>query len=74
VVEPTSNGIGGDAFALVWTKGKLHGLNSSGPAPANISIEKIKEAGYESKPMHGKLRVAFRNSPTGFFQTTIRSF
>ncbi|TDL84994.1 gamma-glutamyltransferase, partial [Vibrio vulnificus] len=22
VVEPTSNGIGGDAFALVWTKGQ----------------------------------------------------
>ena len=29
VVEPTSNGIGGDAFALVWD-GKLHGLNGSG--------------------------------------------
>lgn len=23
VVEPTSNGIGGDAFALVWTKGSF---------------------------------------------------
>ena len=34
VVEPTSNGIGGDAFALVWSKGKLHGLNASGPSPA----------------------------------------
>jgi gamma-glutamyltranspeptidase/glutathione hydrolase len=29
VVEPTSNGIGSDAFALVWD-GKLHGLNGSG--------------------------------------------
>ncbi|MBE9545338.1 MAG: gamma-glutamyltransferase, partial [Proteobacteria bacterium] len=26
VVEPTSNGIGGDAFALVWSDQKLHGL------------------------------------------------
>src|SRR3954451_25133600 len=43
VVEPTSNGIGGDAFALVWTKGELHGLNSSGPAPKSISIEAVKE-------------------------------
>ena len=42
VVEPTSNGIGGDAFAIVWTKGKLHGLNASGPAPKSISIEKVK--------------------------------
>ncbi|HWQ14800.1 MAG TPA: gamma-glutamyltransferase, partial [Roseiflexaceae bacterium] len=27
VVEPTSNGIGGDAFALVWDGARLHGLN-----------------------------------------------
>ena len=27
VLEPTSNGIGSDAFALVWTKGELHGRN-----------------------------------------------
>ena len=33
VVECGFNGIGGDAFALVWTGGKLHGLNASGPAP-----------------------------------------
>ena len=34
VLEPTANGIGGDAFALVWHSGKLHGLNASGPAAA----------------------------------------
>lgn len=34
VVEPVSNGLGSDAFALVWADGKLHGLNASGPAPA----------------------------------------
>ncbi|WP_202411768.1 gamma-glutamyltransferase family protein [Paracandidimonas lactea] len=33
VVEPTMNGIGGDAFALIWHDGELHGLNASGPAP-----------------------------------------
>ena len=37
VVEPTSNGIGGDACALVWLKEKLYGLNSSGPAPTATS-------------------------------------
>jgi len=42
VTEPCSNGIGGDAFAIVWTGGKLYGLNASGKAPLNISIEKIK--------------------------------
>jgi gamma-glutamyltranspeptidase/glutathione hydrolase len=34
LVEPCSNGLGSDAFALVWTQGKLHGLNASGRAPA----------------------------------------
>jgi gamma-glutamyltranspeptidase/glutathione hydrolase len=33
VVEPTSNGIGSDAFALVWRKGRLFGLNGSGKSP-----------------------------------------
>jgi gamma-glutamyltranspeptidase/glutathione hydrolase len=34
VVEPTSNGIGSDAFALIWDGKKLHGLNASGRSPA----------------------------------------
>ena len=38
VVEPTSNGIGSDAFAQVWD-GKLHGLNASGNSPENLSLE-----------------------------------
>ena len=33
VVEPTSNGIGSDAFALVWDDHTLHGLNGSGRSP-----------------------------------------
>lgn len=36
VVEPTSNGIGGDNFALIWSGGKLHGLNASGRSPAGL--------------------------------------
>ncbi len=39
VTEPSSNGIGSDAFAIVWADGKLYGLNASGKAPANISWE-----------------------------------
>ncbi|MGL5877145.1 MAG: gamma-glutamyltransferase, partial [Xenococcaceae cyanobacterium] len=38
VVEPTSNGIGSDAFALVWD-GKLHALNGSGKSPQNLKPE-----------------------------------
>ena len=34
IVEPCSNGLGSDAFCLLWDGTRLHGLNSSGPAPA----------------------------------------
>ena len=34
VVEPCSNGLGSDAFCILWDGKKLHGLNASGPAPA----------------------------------------
>ena len=40
VVEPTANGIGSDAFAIVWYKDEMYGLNSSGKAPMGISIER----------------------------------
>ena len=34
IVEPVSNGLGSDLFAILWDGEKLHGLNSSGVAPA----------------------------------------
>ncbi len=47
VVEPTANGIGSDAFAIIWSERdkQLFGLNSSGPAPMLASIERIKAEG-----------------------------
>jgi gamma-glutamyltranspeptidase / glutathione hydrolase len=33
IVEPCSNGLGSDAFAILWDGDKLHGLNASGGAP-----------------------------------------
>ncbi len=53
VCEPTSNGVGGDAFAIVWHNGKLHGLNSSGTSPSGISIEKLKSRGFSDIPEYG---------------------
>ena len=35
ICEPVSNGLGSDAFAILWDGRQLHGLNSSGPAPAS---------------------------------------
>ncbi|TMN21701.1 gamma-glutamyltransferase [Lentibacillus cibarius] len=63
VVEPTSNGIGGDAFALVWMKGDLYGLNSSGRSPESISIDAVKEAGFEEIPKYGWTPVTVPGAP-----------
>ncbi len=54
VVEPSANGIGADAFALVWSEKdkKLFGLNSSGPAPMLATIERVKADG---KDVNGKM-------------------
>ncbi|NET59476.1 MAG: gamma-glutamyltransferase family protein [Symploca sp. SIO2E6] len=40
VVEPTANGIGSDAFALVWD-GQLHGLNASGKSPQHLTLDEF---------------------------------
>ena len=66
VVEPTSNGIGGDAFALVWTKGELHGLNASGPSPQGISIEGVREKGHDKIPTHGWIPVTVPGAPSAW--------
>ena len=53
VVEPTGNGLGSDAFALVWVKGKLYGINGSGYAPAKINADKLKAKGITAIPKRG---------------------
>jgi gamma-glutamyltranspeptidase / glutathione hydrolase len=72
VVEPTSNGIGGDAFALVWVKGELHGLNASGPAPKNISIDAVKEKGHEKMPTFGLVPVTVPGVPAAWAELSRR--
>src|SRR5689334_19722662 len=42
VVEPTSNGIGSDAFAILWDGTKLHGLNASGRSPEAWAPDRFK--------------------------------
>jgi gamma-glutamyltranspeptidase/glutathione hydrolase len=51
VLEPTMNGIGGDAFALVWDGRRLHGLNASGRAPRAWNPSRF--AGLERMPVNG---------------------
>ena len=51
VVEPTGNGIGSDAFALIWDGDKLHGLNGSGKSPAAWSVRHFQR--YRELPLTG---------------------
>jgi gamma-glutamyltranspeptidase/glutathione hydrolase len=51
VVEPISNGVGSDAFAIVCDGRELHGLNASGRSPAAWTPEYF--AGQKSVPQRG---------------------
>ena len=53
VLEPTSNGLGSDAFALIWTQGKLHGINGSGWSPAGLTRDELLKRGYDQVPLRG---------------------
>lgn len=66
VVEPNSNSIGGDSFALVWVDGKLHGLNASGPSPASISREKVLQLGHDKIPTYGMIPVTVPGTPAAW--------
>ena len=51
LVEPVSNGIGSDAYAIVWDGKKLHGLNASGRSPAGWTLDYF--AGQSAMPTRG---------------------
>ncbi|EMR07676.1 Putative gamma-glutamyltransferase ywrD [Bhargavaea cecembensis DSE10] len=72
VVEPTSNGIGGDAFALIWTEGKLHGLNASGPASKAATADKVKALGHEKMPVFGAVPVTVPGAPSAWAEVSRR--
>ena len=55
VVEPMSNGVGGDLFAIYWEAktGKLTGINASGWAPAAMTLDALKAKGHSRMPEEG---------------------
>ncbi len=56
IVEPCSNGLGSDAFAIVWDGTRLHGLNASGRAPAAWTPDHFRArhgADARTPPMRG---------------------
>jgi gamma-glutamyltranspeptidase/glutathione hydrolase len=70
LMEPTGNGIGGDLFAIVWSAKdkKLYGLNASGPAPQDISIDYIKSKGLKKIPSFGPLPVSVPGAVDGWIK------
>jgi gamma-glutamyltranspeptidase/glutathione hydrolase len=59
VVEPTGNGLGSDAFCILWDGKELHGLNASGRSPAAWTPDRFQhltampERGWETVTVPG---------------------
>ncbi len=55
VVAPMMCGIGGDLFAIVYEakSGKVYGLNASGWAPDELTMDFLKAKGLETMPSRG---------------------
>jgi gamma-glutamyltranspeptidase/glutathione hydrolase len=55
LVEPMMNGIGGDLFVIVYDAkaNKIYGLNASGWAPKELTIEFLKKQGLRDMPQQG---------------------
>lgn len=69
LMEPTSCGIGGDLFALVWDGAgkKLHGLNASGRSARKLNLAWFREQGISRIPSYGPLPVTVPGCVDGWF-------
>lgn len=72
--EPTGNGLGSDAFALVWVckEKKLYGLNASGVAPISLGAENVRGLGFTEMPRAGWLPVMVPGAPAGWAELNRR--
>lgn len=66
VLEPTSNGIGSDAFAIVWDGKRLHGLNASGRWPRASSAASLRDQGFRTVPERGWPSVTIPGAPAAW--------
>jgi gamma-glutamyltranspeptidase/glutathione hydrolase len=64
VVEPCSNGLGSDLFAIVWDGQELAGLNASGRAPA--AVTPARYAGMAQMPQRGWEAVTIPGAVSGW--------
>src|SRR5437764_3841475 len=69
LMEPTSNGIGGDLFAIVYLakEDKLYGLNASGWSPSGMTLEFLRSKGVEGElPYRGVYTVTVPGAVAGW--------
>ena len=69
LMEPVSNGVGGDLFAMVWdakTK-KLYGYNGSGRSPKSLSLQYFVDHNIREIPPLGPLPVNVPGAVDGWF-------
>ena len=74
LTEPTSCGIGGDLFAIVWDAAtqRLHGLNASGRSPLSLSLERLTSMGHAMVPERGALAVSVPGAVDGWCELHAR--
>jgi gamma-glutamyltranspeptidase/glutathione hydrolase len=70
VVEPCSNGVGSDLFAILWDGEELVGLNASGRAPAAWAPERF--AGLDAMPRTGWDTVTIPGAVSGWIALSRR--
>lgn len=67
VTEPMMNGLGGDAFVMIFWEGRLHGLNASGRCGQAMTPEALQKAGWKHMPQAGWGSVSVPGAPDGYF-------
>jgi len=69
-LEPTSCGLGGDIFALVWDPGSeaLYGLNGSGRAPKSLTIDQVPATDRGTIPLYSSYAWTVPGCVDGWFE------
>ena len=73
VVEPASNGIGGDAFAIINFDNKIYAINASGFSPKDLDVKKILSLNLDKMPLYGVIPVTVGGIPASW-ESLIKKF
>jgi gamma-glutamyltranspeptidase / glutathione hydrolase len=66
VTEPMMNGLGGDCMILVYWNGAVFGLNGSGRAGSQLTLDNLRAAGFSSMPQAGAATVTVPGALDGY--------